>query len=619
MPSVTRIGILALSALLAACAVTRPSEDDPASGLSLRAQERLRMGDFSGAAQIYEQAGDVSWVPDYFRLRSADAYLRAGDHLAARRLLRAVDPKRLDRDDENLYQLLGARIDLNVGRAREAMAKLDDLDYAALSPSQRWHYHTLRASAYNQLGNMLESARERIAAGPLLTSEEAVQKNNEAIFDALNRLPDAALRETPAAPSSVLNGWLTLVRLIRETPPIQRGEALAAWRARFPGHPAAGSFLDGLSLSDRDSGAVGTVQVKPVNPVKPPAPAVTAVLLPLSGPYRPLAEAIRAGIEAAQRADENPDKPILRFYDTQAAEVPELYRKAVAEGATQVLGPLLKEEVATLAKGGELTVPVLALNEVPGVSTKHLFQFGLTPEQEVDQLASRAWFDGRRVALVIVPASAYGQRIQSRFSETWRRLGGTVAAIKTYAPGSGDYSSALSDTVMLVGATTSPQGTPPRLASSTPDLILLAANERDTRIIKPYLESLGVKLSIYAMSSFFNGRFTPGLDQDLDGLIFCDIPWVLDESEGGALSARSLANQVQQTPPDSRKLIALGIDAYRLTRRLEELETHPSEGFRGVTGMLTVSEDRRVKRQLACARIDQGAPTGIELAPAPPQ
>jgi outer membrane PBP1 activator LpoA protein len=619
MRSVTRIGILALSALLAACAATRPSEDDPASGLSLRAQERLRVGDFSGAAQIYEQAGDISRVPDYFRLRSADAYLRAGDNLAARRLLRSVDPKRLDRDDENLYRLLGARIDLNTGRAREAMAKLDDLDYAALSPALRGHYHILRASAHNQLGNMLESARERITAGPLLTSEEAIQKNNEAIFDALNRLPDPVLTETPAAPSSVLNGWLALVRLVRETPPAQRAEALTAWRARFPGHPAAGSFLDGLALSGREGGTVDKVQVKPITPTKTSASAVTAVLLPLSGPYRTLAEAIRTGVEAAHRADEGPDKPILRFYDTHAAEVLELYRKAVAEGATQILGPLLKEEVAALAKGGELTVPVLALNETPGVSARHLFQFGLTPEQEVDQLASRAWFDGRRIALVIVPASAYGQRIQSRFSETWRRLGGTVAAFKTYVPGSGDYSSVLSDTALLAGATTSPQGTAPPLLSGTPDLILLAANERDTRIIKPYLESLDVRLPIYAMSSFFNGRSTLGVDQDLDNLVFCDIPWVLDENEGGAFSARSLANQVQQTPPDSRKLIALGIDAYRLRGRLEELSAHPREGFRGVTGMLTVSEDRRVKRQLSCARIAQGVPTGIGLAPTPPQ
>jgi outer membrane PBP1 activator LpoA protein len=620
MRSVTRLGILALSALLAACAATRPSEDDPGSGLSLRAQERLRVGDFGGAAQIYEQAGDVSRVPDYFRLRSADAYLRAGDGLAARRLLRSVDPKRLDRDDEDLYWLLGARIDLNAGRAREAMTKLDDLDYAALSPSQRGHYHILLASAYNQLGNMLESALERIAAGPLLTSEEAVQKNNEAIFDALNRLPDPVLTETPAAPSSVLNGWLTLVRLLRETPPAQRAEALAAWRARFPGHPAAGSFLDGLVRSGRERGVIDKVDkvpVKPVTPAKPPAPAVTAVLLPLSGPYRTLAEAIRTGVEAAHRADEGPDKPILRFYDTHAAEVPDLYRKAVAEGATRVLGPLLKEEVATLAKSGELTVPVLALNETPGVSARHLFQFGLTPEQEVDQLASRARFDGRRVALVIVPASAYGQRIQSRFSETWRKFGGTIAAIKTYVPGSGDYASALSDTASLVGAT--PQGTAPSLTNGAPDFILLAANDRDARILKPSLESLGVELPIYAMSSFFNGRSTPGVDQDLDGMVFCDIPWVLDETEGGAFSARSLANQVQQTSPDSRKLIALGIDAYRLSGRLEELSAHPREGFRGVTGMLTVSEDQRVKRQLTCARIDQGVPTGIGLAPTPPQ
>ncbi|MDD2769627.1 MAG: penicillin-binding protein activator [Methylococcus sp.] len=621
MRLVTRIAALAVTAALAGCASLKPAADDPAARLSTDAQTRLRAGDFSGAGRLYEQAGDISNVPDYFRLRAADAYLRAGDSTTSRRLLRSVDPRRLDDDDHLLYGLLNARIDLNAGRAKEAMSKLSSLDESRMSPTQKGHYHTLRASAYNQMGNMLESARERIAAGPFLGSPDAVQKNNEAIFDALSRLPDPVLEQQSDTATGALEGWVALAKLVRQSTPDQRARAVADWNARYPDHPAHGAFAD--SLARRSDAAAAEAAIEPAAETKPAvqitplaepggsrSAPVIAVLLPLSGTYAAPAAAIRTGIDAAHDADIGLSKPALRFYDTQAGDVPGLYRKALAEGATQVIGPLLKEDVAALANSGELSAPVLALNENPGVSGAHLFQFGLTPEQEVEQIAASAWFDNRRTALLIAPSSAYGQRIANHFSDYWRRAGGRIAASKSYTAGSNDFSTVLEDVALLVG-----QGgaTTPVPYENVADFVFLAADEHDGRIIKPYLESLRVDLPAYAMSTVFSGQPDPSLGRELNGVVFCDIPWLLDETSGDALSERALEAKVTQTPQDYRKLIAMGIDAYRLSGRLDELRSGGK--FDGATGLLTVGEGNRIRRQLSCAQFDNNSPRQIGLAP----
>ncbi|MEW6038466.1 MAG: penicillin-binding protein activator [Pseudomonadota bacterium] len=624
MRIVTRVAALAIIAALAGCASLKPAANDPAARLSAEAQTRLRAGDFSGAGQIYEKAGGISKVPDYFRLRAADAYLRAGDSAASRRLLGSVDPRRLDEDDHILYGLLNARVDLNAGRARDAMVKLDSLEYLRMTPAQTGHYHTLRASAYNQMGNMVESARERIAAGPLLSSPEAVQKNNEAIFDALSRVPDPVLEQQSEAATGVFEGWVALARLVRQTTPEQRAKAIAEWSASYPNHPARGAFADSLvrrsdlAVPAEPAGtAAPAAETKPAVQIMPLAEPggsrsapVVAVLLPLSGTYAAPAEAIRTGIDAAHDADIGQNRPTLRFYDTQAGDVPGLYRKALAEGATQVIGPLLKEDVAALANSGELPTPVLALNENPGVSAAQLFQFGLTPEQEIEQVAASARLDNRHTALLIAPSSAYGQRVANHFSDYWRRAGGRIAAAKTYAAGSNDYSTVLEDVALLVG----PGGqTTPVPYENVADFIFLAADERDGRVIKPYLESLGVNLPVYAMSSLYSGQPDPGLGRELNGVVFCDIPWLLDETAGDALSERALAAKVTQTPQDYRKLIAMGIDAYRLAGRLDELRS--GGRIEGATGILTAGEGNRIRRQLSCAQFEGNTPRLIGPAP----
>lgn len=630
-PDFRPFAVLPLVLALAGCAgrslpgLGGAPEPDP------QAESLFRSGDYEGAMRRYRYLAQTSGDADYYLMRAADAALRAGDGGSARQLANLVNPRELDRVDRNQFLLLQSRLDLNAGRAREAMAKLDTVAADQLTSGQAQNYHTLRASAYNQLGDMLASARERVELGPMLSQTEAIDKNNEAIYDALSRLPDSVLAQRQPPWPDVLGGWMALTRILKSIPPSGLGSALSEWETRYPDHPAAGVFLQKMA-GDAGRGVRVTPlgqkpAVSPTPPLAPnaePAPAPEAqpapppptgpfvgVLLPLTGPYAPAAEAVRAGMIAAHFADPNPAKLPLRFVNSEAGDIGAAYRKLVDEGATSVVGPLIKEQVATLARGGELPVPVLGLNQAGDAANDRLYQFGLSPEQEVEQAAGSAWFDGKQNAWVLAPSTPFGQRMVNHFNRYWRGLGGKVGATKKYTQHGQDYSAAVKD--LLAGVA---PAAPEAAAPATADFVFLIADAADARSILPQLVTgQGAGIPVYSTSHVHSGKPDPQADQDLNGLIFCDVPWLLNPDQGDALSAQALQSQIDKTPPDYTKLIALGLDAYRLLPELDRLKLDPQYRYAGATGVLSLGAGNKLQRQLECAQFQNGNPEPRGIAP----
>lgn len=587
------------------------------------AEARLGTGDYEGAAEIFEERAVPSGHPDYFRLRAADAHLRAGDSAAAQALVSTVDPGQLDAADRVDYYLLAARVNLNVGRAAQANGYLDKVAASPRDRSQDLHYHLLRASAYNQLGLMLDSARERVQLAPFLTGTDAIDKNNAAIFDALNRLPDRVLDYPSAAAPDVLSGWMALTRILRSETTADLSGQLQQWRARYPNHPADGPFLEQALRESGRQVEIGRIAKPEPAPTEAPRDtgALTTgarfagVMVPLSGSYASAGEAIRAGMLAAFYSDDAPDKLALRFVDSQSSDVGQLYKEFAAQGAVLAVGPLLKEGVAKALQMPDLPIPMLALNQVPGAAAGTVVQFGLTPEQEVEQAAGAAWFDGHRKAVLLAPSSPFGQRLANHFAAYWKGLGGRVVATKTYVPNGADYSEPVRAVAAVAGANAEVPATP-QMMQKTVDFVFLIANAHDGRLIKPQFDINQLSsFPIYATSHVFTGRPDPRQDRDLDGIYFCDIPWLLHAADSGPLSAASLNAEIEKTAPDFVKLIALGIDAYRLAKDMAPIGNFRGHLFDGATGILTLQSDNRVQRQLECAQFEGGIPQLRGLAP----
>jgi outer membrane PBP1 activator LpoA protein len=593
IPNFKYLTVTLLAIIVAGCAGQAARESDISQITD--AEARLRAGDYLGASQIYQDLEVNSNAPDYYRMMVAYVSLRSGNTREAQGLLAQVIPDKLGSEEQSFYQVLKSWADLNQGKAKDAMTRLNSFSAEQLAPSNRRIYYKLRASAYNQLGDMLNSARERLVYASLIKNPDEARKNNEAIFETLDRIPVATLQEIAfQEKTGDLAGWVDLV-LVTHAPANQRYNYLQTWLQRHPEHPAAGEFVDSLKIKPGTGGGQAAPQATKGAAAASTNGALVGVLLPLTGPYASLAQAAKDGIEAAHNVDTRSTRPRLEYVDTQNADVVALYRNLVRSGARAVIGPLTKEDLAILGKSGDLSVTVLGLNQSQDINADKIYQFGLIPEQDLEQSAASAWGDSFRNALVLAPSSAFGTRMSSYFHEYWQGLGGKVLAAKAYTPGQSEYTRPVSELLSSVPAQ--------NLAHS---FVFLIADPRDARLIKPQIDAQQtVPLPVFAMSRIYDGHPDAAKqNQNLSGTTFCDIPWLLNDKASDPLSLTSLHQLADKTSESDLRLIAMGMDAYNLLPQLDALKNGSS--FAGYTGRLSLLPGNRIHRQLVCALLEGG-------------
>lgn len=286
-------------------------------------------------------------------------------------------------------------------------------------------------------------------------------------------------------------------------------------------------------------------------------------------------------------------KPVIRVYDTaKDHDVQKIYALAVQEGADFVVGPLTKEEVIKISQlhSHAVTVPILALN-APPQAKRHpkLIQFALLPETETEHIVQKAWADGHRRVAMVVSHSAWGDRIAEAFSTEWQARGGQITQIEKMAPNS-DHSAGIRR-LLGIAADHDLKETPPEFQF---DWIFLATDPAQARQIKPLLNFYYAhKIPVYATSSVYSGMADPLLDNDLNGIILCDIPWLVTPSD-------------HFTKPhhiNDYRLFAMGMDAYQLTQQLNDLQL--GKIYAGLTGQLSLSQ-HTIQRRLSFAKIRQG-------------
>ena len=581
--------ILTLGFSLAACqSLNLPwnQDSDP------QAEAFVRAGDYVHAMQRYSQLAQTRSNPDHYWLLAADAGLRAGDDSAARSIAKSIHPRELTKEELTRYNLLTSRLDLNSGDFRDALAKLDTLTPERLSREDQINYYTLRASALNQAGDLIGSAQARIQLAPLLQNPSDTTRNHQAILDNLSKSPKSTLETQSSQAQEPLKGWIALSLALRQNDGHLNPNALSDWKAQHAHHPANTTWLDGLvSKASTPSGfepANNSDNVLPKNPF-------IAILLPEKGPYAQVAKAIAEGVRAAYSEDHSSTKPLLHFEDTSAGDVVEHYRKVTQGPAKAVIGPLSKEEVTAISKLKELSTPVVALNQVGGTSPNPMRQMGLTPEQDVEALATQAFTDGKRVALMLVTDTSYGQRLGLHFEDVWKKMGGKINLIRRFTQHGGNTGTVVKE---LTG-----------IPFSQDTFVFLVADPQDARSIVPQIRSaeMGVQhFSVYSTGHAYNIREATA-NRQLEGMVLCDIPWFIKQDDAAALSFKNQSSHTTDIPPEALRLFALGIDAYHLAASGTLSQTSPNT-FDGASGIWQWGGDQATQRQLTCAPIEAGQP-----------
>ncbi|WP_208623258.1 penicillin-binding protein activator [Vibrio hangzhouensis] len=527
------------------------------------------------------------------------ASIQEGNYEQAQRLSSRLAKQNLTTVQQAEWQLARAELNLAQGKAQDAYLQLNLPAEWPLAQQQWKRYHELRAQSLAQLGRYFEASRELVFMSGFAPGDEQ-EAINDNIWNNLSQYSTDQLSQLVAEPQEeVLDGWLQLATYMKalggSLPQLQN--TLNNWLAENPTHPAAvytpQAIYDILNLEIT-------------------TPHSTALLLPLSGKYAKQAQLVRDGFMLAMMDDSDRDpEAIFTIIDTNEASAADIKAQLVANEVDFIVGPLVKENVEKLQEAqrdSETPIPVLALNIPNELEPSHMMCYlTLSPEQEVAQAASHLAEGNFQYPLVLAPRGALGDRVVTAFTKEWDKVSENKVAIAQYANraqlqktinnvfGLQESQQRIAQMEALTGLKLENQ---PRSRRDI-DSVYIVANSADLTLIKPFIEvAINPDAKQPKLFADSHSHSTKRQYEDLTGVVYSDIPLLIEED------AQLEAQMTKFWPKSSnaeKRLQALGMDAYSLTKELPQLKAVEDYSVEGKTGILTIDSDCVVQRQIAWA------------------
>ncbi|MFC5740033.1 penicillin-binding protein activator [Dyella tabacisoli] len=567
------IGLL-ISSGLTGCIPPTVERSPTEIATALNAEAMARQGQFDQAAQAYlTLAQQAPGHRDRYYLLAAEAYRHEGALDRAMPLLGGIKRKQLDGDEPVRFDLLQAEVALNQHDATRALQLTTQPTVPVPAPLQL-RLLELRARAMEGSGDAWGAARSRVEMDAQLSGLDHAQ-NRKQILALLNKLGVAPLKQRAAAmqPSDRMLPWINEALT-------QLGVTVA--RPQPTLEQQVGTLLPGSDANVREGYKM---------------PGKIALLLPSTGNYAAAGSAISEGFFAAyaDASRNHAPRPAVRVYDsggTPAGAI-KAYQQAVDEGAQLVVGPLTRGEVSALFGVNPLPVPLLALNHPDDKSlpTSGVSEFGLLPETEGAQSADHMIERGIRNAYVIVSSEDYAQRAANAFKAELEARGGAIAGMGSLGGSGVNYASTINGL---------------NAANAGSDAgVFISMRPQQARLLLPQLKLARVNLPVFATSHIYAGADDAGTNRDLDGVEFCDSPWLFD-AQPGLPNHDDIANQLPAARGMSARLFAFGMDAWNLVPYIDWLHEHPGSYLPGATGQLTADQFGRVRRVMVWAKFQDG-------------
>lgn len=576
-PSLPALGLTLLlsGALTLSGCVPGNSKPSPAeTSAADNAASLARQGQFDQAAQAYlALATQYGGHADSYRLLAAEAWREEGRIDDAAPTLAQIKRSNLQGSDAVRYDLLRADLALSHHDAATAL-RLTTQPTIAVPEALQLRLYELRARAQADTGDQWGAARTRVMMDDRLQGLDRAE-NRKQILAELTSIDVASLKQRAAAmkPGDRMLSWtneaLTQlgVAVAQPTPSLQQ---------------PVGTLLPGAGADVREGYKM---------------PAHVALLLPQSGVYAAAGNAIREGFFAAYAEDARTHAPraSVRIYDTQGSDdgAVKAYQQAASDGAQLVVGPLTRSAVAALFAQPKLPVPVLALNHPDSkqLPASNASEFGLLPETEGAQTADHMIDRGLHQAYVVISSDDFAQRAANAFKAELIARGGSVVGMATLPAAGASYAATIGQ-LNLVGA-------------GTDAGIFISMRPGQARLLLPQLQIAKIALPVFGTSHIYAGTDNPTADNDLNGVEFCDAPWLFD-AQPGLPRHDDIAALLPAASDGSALLFAFGMDAWNLVPYLDWLRGHPGSYLPGATGQLTADQFGRVNRVLIWAKFQNG-------------
>ncbi|EIV6643947.1 penicillin-binding protein activator [Klebsiella aerogenes] len=592
-------------------------------------------------------------------LLAVEVKLAQGDYQGAKALLSKLDPLSFEKNQQPRYWQ--AQIDASQGQPSLSLLRALIAQQPLLSQAKQKQqnidatWKALTAMTPQQANALVINADENVLQGWLdLQRMWFDNRNDPAMLKAgvkdwqirypqnpgAQMLPTALVNMQNYKPASTnkialllpLNGQAAIFgRTIQQGFEAAKNGAPAVQGSAVPAQVAQAANVAGnndvVSPSQAEVGDL-TATGSQADPVQAPAetqaaPAAKPAAAPLPAPVaatpaaQPAAQPVNAPAAQPQPevATTNPAAE-LKIYDTTSQPMSQLLAQVQQDGATIVVGPLLKENVEEVMKSNT-SLNVLALNQPGKVENRpNLCYFALSPEDEARDAARHIHDQGKQTPLLLVPRGALGDRVVSAFADAWLKLGGgtvlqqrlgSTAELKSGVNGGG-ISLTGSPVSTLPSSVDSSLGNPsdvPVSSGGSIDAAYIVATPEQIGYIKPLIAMRNgsqSNVTLYASSRSAQGTSGPDFRLEMEGLQYSEIPMLAGSNP--ALMQQALS--AVRNDYSLARLYAMGADAWSLANHFAQMRQSPGYELNGNTGDLTATPDCVINRKLSWLKYQQG-------------
>lgn len=366
-----------------------------------------------------------------------------------------------------------------------------------------------------------------------------------------------------------------------------------------------------------DLTSTGTTQAPVQAPAADQAPPPTTPAPATTSDATATTEQPAVATPAVQGVAATPANPSaeLKIYDTSSQPMSQLLAQVQQDGATIVVGPLLKNNVEDVIKSNT-SLNVLALNQPEKVENRaNICYFALSPEDEARDAARHIHDQGKQTPLLLAPRGALGDRVVSAFANEWLKLGGGTVLQQRFGSTS-ELKSSVNSGISLTGT---PVSTLPSAQDSTlgsaedvpvsssggVDATWILATPEQIGYIKPMIALRNGSQSgatLYASSRSAQGTAGPDFRLEMEGLQFSEIPMLA----GSNPTLMQQALSAVRNDYSLARLYAMGADAWSLANHFSQMRQTPGFELNGNTGDLTATPDCVITRKLSWLKYQHG-------------
>ena len=592
-PWLALCALTSVAAVIASCSLINPSQ------VPLDRQEQaarlIRDGKHAEAAKLYaEMAGAPGADRDFFELQSADQWIAAGNLADAHQTLATLSP-----DVRARLPVLRALVTSELAVAEkdgpQAIRELDQIPIPT-QPDEAATYWWIRGKGAFLSGHPLEGVKSFVERERYLADPDSLRASRQDLYNWLRMAAEHGNSlKVPPRSDGIIAGWLELAPvaadLVRD--PAHAATELAAWRTRYPAHPANDSILTAAKL--------------PATTAPVAYPDQVALLLPLSGRSESVGVAVRDGFLAAYFATDVNARPHLRIYDVAAQPAASMYSQAVEDGASVVVGPLTKEDVAEVVPLAAGRIPMLALNFLGEAASvgRNVYQYALLPEDEARIAARRVATDGHLHGIAILVDGELGNRIGGAFADELSHHGGNILETERYESTRADFSATIRGSLQVHSV----KGEPSTHRTDV-DFVFIAGGASAARLIVSQLKfHYAGDIPVYSTSDSYEAN--QDANHDIDGLMFPDMPWMVS-ADPLIFQLREAVRTAWPARTQRRdRLYAFGFDAFRLAPLIAGKSPGQASAIEGMTGTLHIDSNNRIRRDLSWVQIKNGVPSAL--------